>query len=277
MEAFFQNLRYLPYRIDPVAFRIGFIQVRYYGIMLLTAFLSVYGLVSYRLKKEKIGISKEVVDNYLFWVLVALIAGGRLGYVLFYNLAYYLRNPLEVILPFRLGNGFEFIGLSGLSYHGSLIGIALATIVFCRKHKVNLWRLADLFSAAVPLGHFFGRIGNFLNGELYGRVTSVAWGMYFPADAGNLARHPSQLYQAFFEGLVLFILLWSFRKKIKTPGLIFCFYLIGYGFLRFLVEFFRQPDPQLGFVLGPFSMGQILSFLMILVGFSILGLKQAKH
>ncbi len=228
MEAFSQWLRYLPYRVDPVAFRIGFIQIRYYGIMLLTAFLSVYWLVLYRLKKERVGIKKEVIDNYLFWVILALIAGGRLGYVLFYNLAYYLRNPLEIILPFRLDNGFEFIGLSGLSYHGSLLAIALVTIFFCRKKKVNLWRLADLFSVAVPLGHFFGRIGNFLNGELYGRVTSIAWGMYFPLDSTGQLRHPSQLYQAFSEGLLLFIILWSIRKKVKTPGLIFSFYLIGY-------------------------------------------------
>lgn len=269
MEVFFQFLRYLPYRINPVALRIGPIQIRYYGIMLLIAFFSVYWLILYRVKKNKITIKKQLIDDYFFWAVFFALIGARLGYVLFYDLAYYLKNPLEIILPFSLENGFSFTGLSGMSYHGGLLAVILFSIYFCRSKKINLLNFSDCLAAAVPLGHFFGRIGNFLNGELYGRATSAAWGMYFPADASNLLRHPSQLYQAFFEGLLLFVLLWNLSKKIKIPGLIFSFYLIGYGFLRFFVEFFRQPDSHLGFVLGSLSMGQVFCLVMVLAGLAM--------
>ncbi len=153
-----------------------------------------------------------------------------------------------------------------MSYHGALIAIIIASVFFCRKHKLNFWLLSDLLSPAVPLGYTFGRLGNFINGELYGRVTSVAWGMYFPLDPTHQLRHPSQLYEALFEGVFLFIILWSLRKKVWASGRLFSLYLFGYGGIRFCLEFFRQPDPQLGFVFGPFTMGQILCFAMILSG-----------
>jgi len=266
MKEFISWWQYFPGYLNPVAFKIGVIQVRYYGLMYLAAFLTVYLLVLYRLNKEKTGFSKEVIDDYFLWVICALLIGGRLGYVLFYDLPYYLKHPLEAILPFDINNGFQYIGLYGMSYHGALIAIIIASVFFCRKHKLNFWLLSDLLSPAVPLGYTFGRLGNFINGELYGRVTKVAWGMYFPLDPTAQLRHPSQLYEALFEGVFLFIILWSLRKKAWASGRLFSLYLAGYGGIRFCLEFFRQPDPQLGFVFGLFTMGQILCFAMILSG-----------
>jgi phosphatidylglycerol:prolipoprotein diacylglycerol transferase len=138
--------------------------------------------------------------------------------------------------------------------------------VFCRKHQIDFWRFADLFCPAIPLGYTFGRIGNFINGELYGRVTSVPWGMYFPLDYTNQLRHPSQLYEAFFEGIVLFVILWSIRKKVAFDGALFGLYFIGYGAVRFIIEFFREPDTQIGLIWGILSMGQMLCVLMMLAG-----------
>lgn len=270
MKELFIWWNHLPEHISPVFFKIGFLQVHYYGLMYLLAFLTVYLLVLYRLKTEKTGFKKEVIENYFFWLVFAVIAGGRLGYVLFYDLPYYLKHPLEIILPFDINNGFQFTGLYGMSYHGALIAIIIATVVFCRRHKLDFWLLSDLLSPAVPLGYTFGRIGNFINGELYGRVTSVPWGMYFPLDPTGQLRHPSQLYEALFEGVFLFVILWSLRKKIRISGCLFSLYLIGYGAIRFLLEFFRQPDRQLGFVFGPFTMGQILCLAMILSGLAII-------
>ena len=150
-----------------------------------------------------------------------------------------------------------------MSYHGGAIGVLVATVMFCRKHTINFWNFADLFAAAIPLGYTFGRIGNFINGELYGRVTTAPWGMYFPLDPYRQLHHPSQLYEAFFEGIVLFALLWSIRKKKCFDGFLFSLYLIGYGTVRFFIEFYREPDPQLGFIAGTLTMGQLLCLGMI--------------
>lgn len=274
MQEFIVWWNHLPEQLSPVFFKIGFIQVHYYGLMYLLAFLTVYLLVLYRLKSEKIGFKKEVVENYFFWLVFAVLIGGRLGYVLFYDLPYYLKHPLEIILPFDINNGFQYTGLYGMSYHGALITIIITTVLFCRRNKLDFWRFTDLLAPAVPLGYTFGRIGNFINGELYGRVTSVPWGMYFPLDPTGQLRHPSQLYEAFFEGIFLFIVLWSLRKRIRPSGCLFSLYLIGYGAIRFLLEFFRQPDRQLGFVLGPFTMGQLLCLAMILSGMFIIVIRK---
>jgi len=276
MKEFISFWRHIPEHISPVAFRLGAIQVHYYGIMYLLAFLTVYLLILYRLKSEDTRFKKEAIGNYFYWLVIALLIGGRIGYVLFYDLSYYLKHPLEIILPFDINNGFHYIGLYGMSYHGALIGIIVASVIFCRKYKLNFWLLADLFVPAVPLGYTFGRLGNFINGELYGRVTSLPWGMYFPLDSSHQLRHPSQLYEALFEGIFLFIILWSLRKRIRISGALFSLYLIGYGIVRFFLEFFRQPDPQLGFVLGTFTMGQILCFMMILSGIAILIIRIAR-
>jgi phosphatidylglycerol:prolipoprotein diacylglycerol transferase len=270
MESFINAWQQLPSHINPALFSIGSFQLRYYSLMYLVAFAIVCSLTIYRLKNENYEYTAETVQDYLVWAMLAMILGGRFGYALFYNFSYYLRHPLEIILPFDFSNGIKFIGLSGMSYHGGLIGIVIATILFCRKRKINLWHFIDLFSPAIPLGYTFGRIGNFLNGELYGRVTAVPWGMYFPLDQTHRLRHPSQLYEALFEGIVLFILLWSIRKKKCFDGFLIGIYICGYGFVRFFIEFFREPDYQLGFVLGFMSMGQVLCALMIAAGAAIL-------
>ncbi|MFA6357933.1 MAG: prolipoprotein diacylglyceryl transferase, partial [Candidatus Omnitrophota bacterium] len=240
-------------------------------------FLIVYLLVLYRLKTENTGFKKETIDNYFFWLIAAVLVGGRSGYVLFYNLAYYFAHPLEIILPFDINNGFQYVGLYGMSYHGALVAIVAASIVFCRKHMLNFWKLTDLLVPAVPLGYTFGRLGNFINGELYGRITAIPWGMYFPLDVTHQLRHPSQLYEALLEGIFLFVILWSLRKKIHISGCLFPLYLIGYGIIRFFLEFLRQPDQQLGFVLGPLSMGQVLCFAMILSGLIIFAMRISKR
>jgi phosphatidylglycerol:prolipoprotein diacylglycerol transferase len=183
--------------------------------------------------------------------------------VLFYNLPYYLKHPLEIILPFDLSNGFKFTGITGMSFHGGLICVILFTWLYCRKNGLNLLEVADLFIPAIPLGYTFGRIGNFINGELYGRVTSAPIGMVFPLAPGSQLRHPSQLYEALFEGVFLFVVLWSLRRRVRIPGAMLALYLIGYGTVRFFIEYFRQPDAHLGFVFFSFSMGQILCLLMI--------------
>jgi phosphatidylglycerol:prolipoprotein diacylglycerol transferase len=202
--------------------------------------------------------------------MLGVIIGGRFGYALFYNFDYYVQHPLEIILPFDFSHGVKFVGISGMSYHGGLIGVVIAFILFCRKRKFNFWHFGDLFGPAIPLGYTFGRIGNFINGELWGRVTTVPWGMYFPLDSTNSLRHPSQLYEALFEGIFLFILLWLISKKKIFDGFLVGFYIFGYGFVRFFIEFFREPDSQLGLVLGFMSMGQVLCLLMMAAGVSIL-------
>ena len=270
MESLINTWQQLPSHINPALFTIGSFQLRYYSLMYLVGFATVYFLTIYRLKSENYEYTAEMIQDYLVWAMLALILGGRFGYALFYNFDYYLQHPLEIILPFDFSNGIKFIGLSGMSYHGGLIGIVIATVLFCRKHKINLWHFIDLFCPAIPLGYTFGRIGNFINGELYGRVTDVAWGMYFPLDSTHNLRHPSQLYEAFFEGIVLFVLLWVIRKKKSFDGLLLGVYLCGYGLVRFFIEFFREPDYQLGLVLSFMSMGQVLCLLMMIAGIIII-------
>jgi len=273
---FFQHL---PYYINPVALKFGPFEVRWYGIMYVLSFFITYKMIIYRLKKDKINISKKTIDDYFFWMILAVILGARIGYVLFYNFSYYKENPLEIFLPFEFKERIRFIGISGLSYHGGLIGLILGTLIFCYRKKINFWQLADLVALSVPLGYTFGRLGNFLNLELYGRPTNFTLGMYFPNDPLNTLRHPSQIYEAFLEGIILYLILSYLHKKIKIKGLIFSFYLLGYGFFRFVVEFFRQPDVQLGLVLGPFTMGQVLCFFMVMAGFILLlyNIKRKEH
>ncbi len=270
MGSFINAWQHLPSHISPTLFSIGSFQLRYYSLMYLVAFAVVYFLFVYRIKRKEISLKAEIFQDYLIWAMVGLIVGARLGYALFYNFSYYLSHPLEIILPFDFSNGVRFVGLSGMSYHGGLIGIVLVTVYFCRKHKINLWQFGDWLCAAVPLGYMFGRFGNFINGELWGRVTTVPWGMYFPLDASQSLRHPSQLYEALFEGLFLFTVLWMIRKRSPFTGFIVGLYIFGYGLVRFIIEFFREPDAQLGFVLGFNTMGQVLCTLMMLVGIAVI-------
>lgn len=258
--------QHLPYHINPNIVEIGSFQIRYYSLMYIIAFLLTYILVSHRINRENYNYKIEVMQDFFIWAIVGLIFGARLGYVLFYNFGYYVRNPLEIILPFEFSHGMRYVGISGMSYHGGALGVLAASLIFCRKNKINIWNLAELICPAIPLGYTFGRIGNFINGELYGRATNAPWGMYFPLDSTHKLRHPSQLYEAFFEGIFLFLILWSVRKKSPFDGFLLAMYLIGYGFVRFTIEFFREPDPNHGLIWGVLSMGQVLCLLMMFAG-----------
>jgi len=275
MESLSAVWQRLPEHISPDLMVIGSFHVRYYSLMYLVAFFLTYMLTMQRIKREQYGYAAETIQDSLIWGMLGVILGGRLGYVLFYNLGYYLQHPLEIFLPFEFSNGIHFVGISGMSYHGGALGLLVAMIVYCRKHKIDLWRFIDLICPAIPLGYTFGRIGNFLNGELYGRVTDSPLGMIFPLDPTRQLRHPSQLYEAFFEGIVLFVILWSIRKKSPFEGFLFSLYLIGYGIVRFFIEFYREPDAQLGFVLGPLSMGQLLCIAMIIAGLTLFVFRRA--
>lgn len=268
--------QHLPFHISPNLLEIGSFQLRYYSLMYLVAFGLAYLLVSYRIRKENYEFTTGTIQDYFIWAILGVILGGRLGYVLFYNFDYYMAHPLEIFLPFDFSDGIRFTGISGMSYHGGLVGFLAATVLFCRKAKISFWRFTDLLVPVIPLGYTFGRIGNFINGELYGRATDMPWGMYFPDDREGLLRHPSQLYEAFFEGIVLFALLWFIRKKRPFEGFLAALYLIGYGFARFFIEFAREPDAHLGFVLGPFSMGQVLCFIMIISGVAVWIVRRTK-
>lgn len=267
---------YLQWHLDPVAVQLGPIAVRWYGLMYAVAFGLAYWLVMRRLKHETWEISRDHIDRVLTWLVVGVLVGGRLGYVFFYGWGHFSKHPLEIIFPFAPdpeGN-WRFTGISGMSYHGGLIGFAVAHIWFCLRERLAPMRLADLIVPAIPIGYMFGRIGNFLNGELWGRVTDVAWALRFPADpAGDPLRgippplrHPSQLYEAFGEGLLLWAILWSLKNRRFFKGRMFAFYVFGYGLIRFVVEYTREPDAQLGFVLGSLSMGQVLCSVMIMSG-----------
>lgn len=270
MESLINAWQHLPSHINPTIFSIGSFQLRYYSMMYMVAFVIVYFLTLYRVKNEHYEYSSEIVLNYLVWAMFGAIIGGRFGYALFYYFNYYLHHPLEIILPFDFSHGFKFVGISGMSYHGGLIGVVIVSILFCRWHKINLWNFIDLLCPAIPLSYTFGRIGNFINGELFGRVTTMPWGMYFPLDPTRNLRHPSQLYEALFEGIALFILLWLIRKKKMFDGFLIGIYICGYSSVRFFIEFLREPDQQLGFVLGFMSMGQVLCLLMMMVGVIII-------
>jgi len=266
MESLISAWQHLPSHISPTLFSIGSFQLRYYSIMYLVAFAVAYLLFAYRIKRKEIDLTTETLQDYLVWAMLGLIIGARFGYALFYNFSYYSSHPLEIILPFDFTGGFRFVGLSGMSYHGGLIGVALVTFYFCHERGINWLQFGDWLCAAAPLGYMFGRFGNFLNGELWGRVTTAPWGMYFPLDATRSLRHPSQLYEALLEGLFLFIVLWLIRKRNPFDGFMIGLYIFGYGLVRFIIEFFREPDAHLGFVIGFNTMGQVLCALMMMTG-----------
>jgi phosphatidylglycerol---prolipoprotein diacylglyceryl transferase len=265
MNSFTEWWQNLPSKMDPVFLNLGFFEVKYYGLMYLLAFLTTYFLVMYRLKREdRFHYDSDFVQNFLMYQVFGVMIGGRLGYVLFYNLNYYMMYPLEAVLPFSFGpEGMQFRGFAGMSFHGGLLGVITAGYIFSRVHKVSFWKLADLFVPAFPLGYTFGRMGNFINGELWGRPTDSAIGMHFPEAPGDFLRHPSQLYEGFTEGILLFLILWSLRKKKFPEGFMVPAFLLGYGFFRYTVEYFREPDAHLGFVFLNQSMGQMLSMTML--------------
>lgn len=245
--------------IDPVAFSIGVFSVRWYSLAYIVGFL---GGIQYAKHLASLyhqrPITKEKIDDFMLWAVLGTILGGRLGYVLFYNLPYYLQHPLDALQIWQ----------GGMSFHGGLLGVTCAIILFARKHRFNPLYLGDVIACAAPIGLFFGRIANFINGELFGRVTDMPWGIIFP-NGGGLPRHPSQLYEAGLEGLVLFIILSvAFRldKLREKSGIILGLFLVLYALARFSVEFVREPDAHLGFIIGSLTMGQLLTLPMAIIG-----------
>jgi len=255
---------------DPVAFSVLGFNFHWYGLMYVLALITALWIAKIVVKQDKIPISSSLLDNYFFWVEIGVILGARIGYIVIYdpNAGYYLTRPWQIFNPFYNG---EFVGIRGMSYHGAVVGFLIATWAFCRKFKQDILLLLDLCAVSIPLGYFFGRIGNFLNQELFGRVTDVPWAINV---AGQM-RHPSQLYEAVLEGLVIFVILFTYRKIKKFNGELIALYAMLYTSARFICEFFREPDFGIGFVFLDFSMGQVLSFFMFLSGvFAYITLKK---
>ncbi|NQV14089.1 prolipoprotein diacylglyceryl transferase [bacterium] len=280
MNSFVEWWQHLPAQMDPVIFSIGNFPLRWYGTMYIAAFATTYLVAKYRIKSEKLPYSLDFVADAIMWAIIGVILGGRLGYVIFYGFSDFIQDPIRIISPIaRINGNWRFTGISGMSYHGGISGVAVAFWLYARKHQMKYFELTDLIMTGIPLGFTFGRIGNFINGELYGRVTTSWIGMHFPGAKDGLLRHPSQLYEAFFEGIVVFALVWSLRKRSPFPGFISGLYIFGYGFVRFFVEFYRQPDAHLGFVLWEFSMGQFLCIGMMLAAGLVwyLGYTQAQQ
>ncbi len=272
MNAFWAWWQNLPATIDPTIVAIGSFRLQYYGLMYLVAFVLTYLLAAWRIKREPGWfLTTEQLQGVLTAMILGLIIGGRLGYVLFYNFTYYMDHPLEIVLPFRWDDGLRFTGIAGMSFHGGLIGVIIGALLYVRAARLDFRRMADLLVPCIPLGYTFGRLGNFLNGEFWGRVTRSAIGMRFPdAPDPALLRHPSQLYEAFGEGILLFVILWTIRARFRAPGAMLALYLIGYGAIRFVIEFFREPDAHLGVIWFSFSMGQLLCTAMVLTGLVLL-------
>jgi len=227
-------------------------------------------LLLVKLQIKKFGYRELAVhfENLNLVLIISMVLGGRLGYVLFYNLPYYLHHPSEILATWQ----------GGMSFHGGLLGLILGGVIFCRKKELDFWRMADFYAVTIPIGLGLGRIGNFINSELYGRVTDVPWGMIFPG-GGPQPRHPSQLYEALLEGPLLFLLLWFLKEKQNPPaswpsGSMVALFFILYGAFRIVVEFFREPDAHLGFIGAGMTMGQLLSSIMIMAGIILLLLRR---
>ena len=247
-------------QFDPVAIHLGPLAIRWYGLMYVLGFLGILLLGRHRIKTQpRLNWSLRELDDLIFYGVLGTILGGRLGYVLFYKLDYYLQHPLEIF----------YVWQGGMSFHGGLLGVILAMLLFARHHHKHWFSVTDFVAALTPPGLMFGRIGNFINQELPGRETTVPWGMQFPA-VDNLVRHPSQLYQAAGEGLLLFLILWIFTNKSRPLGAASGVFLVGYGIFRFLAEYTRQPDDFLGLLALNLSMGQWLCVPMIIGGMTML-------
>ena len=247
--------------INPVIVSFGIIQIRWYGIAYVLGFL----LGIYLIKQINQGYQKRIknkqIDDFFIWSVIGVILGGRIGYVLFYQTATILTDPINIL----------FIWKGGMSFHGGLIGIIISIFLFSKKYSINFFQLSDLVSSVAPIGLFFGRLANFINVELYGRVTDFPLAMIYPS-IDQAPRHPSQLYEAFFEGVLLFIILRYCNKKNYSQnnfGFITSLFLILYGIFRFLIEFLREPDAHIGLVLNSITMGQLLSIPLVIMGVGI--------
>jgi phosphatidylglycerol---prolipoprotein diacylglyceryl transferase len=253
----------LPFpNFDPEIIRIGPVAIRWYAIAYIAGLIIGWRYCLRLAKKPPQVARPEDIDDFLLWATLGVVLGGRIGYVFFYNLDAYLKAPIEALYLWR----------GGMSFHGGAAGVIVAIALFTRQRKIPFLALGDIICCAVPIGLLFGRIANFINGELWGRKTDVWWAMVFPGDPEHLARHPSQIYEAFLEGIVLFAVLWLLQRSgaRQRPGLISGVFLMGYGIARIIVEFFRQPDAQLGYLVGDASfgitMGQVLSLPLLLAG-----------
>lgn len=244
-------------QFDPVAISLGPLKVHWYGLTYLVGFVAGWWLGRLRARKPWSPLNEDQVGDLLFYIAIGVILGGRFGYVLFYNFDAFLADPLWLL---RVWEG-------GMSFHGGLLGVMAAMWWYGRKVGSGFWRMADFVAPLVPVGLGAGRIGNFINGELWGKPTDVPWGMVFPQAPDALARHPSQLYQFALEGVLFFIILWWFSSRPRPRMAVSGLFLVCYGVFRFVVEFVRQPDPQLGYLAFDWlTMGQVLSFPMILAG-----------
>ena len=246
-------------QIDPVIFSIGPVGLRWYSLMYIIGLAAVYYFFQRSSKKGTLHLNAQQIENVMLYGLIGMILGARLVYVFVYNFDHYISHPGEILATWK----------GGLSFHGAIIGIALAILVYCRKNNISFFNVMDHIVTVAPIGLGFGRIGNFINGELWGRVTDAPIGMVFP-DGGPLPRHPSQLYESLFEGWILLAIMFLILKFKPRPGVLSASFLLFYATFRFFIEFFREPDSQLGTVLGPFTMGQMLCAIMWTVGAVIL-------
>lgn len=246
-------------QIDPIAIKLGPLEVHWYGLMYLIGFGSAWLLGRWRVKRKLTRVTLVDFEDLIFMCMIGVVLGGRLGYVFFYKPAYYLSNPLEI---FYLWQG-------GMSFHGGLLGVLAMMALFAKRRHYKFLELGDLMAPLIPLGLAAGRMGNFINGELWGRPTDLPWGMVFPGSTDGIARHPSQLYQFGLEGLTLFVLIWWFARLPRPTGQVSAVFLIGYGMLRFLAEYAREPDAFLGLLAANLSMGQWLCIPMIAIGILI--------
>tara|TARA_B100001093_G_scaffold217061_1_gene208298 strand:+ start:2450 stop:3223 length:774 start_codon:yes stop_codon:yes gene_type:complete len=251
---------------DPVAFEVFSLEIRWYSLAYI--FGIVLGWIYCKKKLIKDPIVLDLFDDFITYLIIGIILGGRIGYALFYNFSYYINNPLEILMVW---NG-------GMSFHGGLIGVILSCVIFGKKYKINSFIFLDLVALSAPIGIFFGRIANFINSELYGRATDLPWGVQFVL-IDNIKRHPSQIYEAFFEGIILFFILnYLFRRKyILTPGKLSALFLIFYSLFRYSLEFFRVPDPQIGFLFLNSTLGQIISLLFFVIGVLLFYLKKNEN
>lgn len=249
-------MAYLNYpEIDPVLFQVGPFAIHWYGLAYIVGFIAAGYLFAWLNRRWGIGFSADDILSVVLYCVVGVLIGGRLGYVLFYGGDTFRSDPLQVL---RVWNG-------GMSWHGGFLGIVIAGLLVARRFKIPFLRLADMAAVGAPVGFFFGRLANFVNDELWGRTTDVPWGMVFPG-AGSIPRHPSQLYEALLEGLVLFVVLLVLARKRRADGFIFGMFMLGYGSFRFMIEFMREPDAQLGLLWGGATMGQLLSLPLIALG-----------
>ncbi|PKM70407.1 MAG: prolipoprotein diacylglyceryl transferase [Firmicutes bacterium HGW-Firmicutes-18] len=241
--------------IGPVLIHLGPLQIRWYGLMYVIGFVLAYFIMKKVAKNRDYSLEQQDIEDLVAYCILGLVIGARIGYCFFYNFSYYIYHPFKIIAVWE----------GGMSLHGGLIGVLIVGWLFSIKRKKSFLMLADLGAVAATPGLFFGRMGNFINAELYGRITNVPWGMVFPG-AGPFPRHPSQIYEAFFEGIVLFFIMYILSRRKSVHGTLIGSFLIIYGIMRFFIEFFREPDPQIGFILGIFSMGQVLCIIMITIG-----------